>query len=291
MLISTVVSLNTFATEESGFVIDTDVLYANVPEDYSFDLFSEGYYSFTDDDSNSLYYLAFENTSAPNGIAKLGEKDIQKILNENYFNFVYESVTTKFEESKIKKVNGLNSYIIEGNYYFDDVESFIYPFCAYIFATEENIIMVVYEDIEDEISDYDDINKAVTSIEVNGTFFPGDKPVNNHDFTGALPFEEALARDVEEYLGDGQVLTDIGEEVVGLTKIITVAIFIIPFAIVVLIAIIMIIKYIKNKKILDKYENAYGKNPVNPNMYNYNPTMPSNGGYSPYNQNFNNPQQ
>ncbi len=290
LIISSLFCCNVFAENDGGYVIDTDVIYAKVPEGYGFSLLTDEYYNFSNDEWNSLSYIAFENVSAPEGITKLKEKEVQEILFDCYLADGYDSVQAKYDFTRETKVNGLSSYMIQGSYIYKDEPNFKYPFCAYLFATKENIVVVVYEDAEDAITDYDDINKALSALEINGTFFKGDSSLSTHDFSGALSFNEALENDLKEYINDGEILPEMGEEFIGIMKVTFIAMFIVPFIVILVVAVIMIVLYIKNKKILQKYEDIYGKNPLNPPTYNYNQSynqsIPVNNGYSPYKPNF-----
>lgn len=290
LIISSLFCCSVFAENTEGLVIDTDVIYAKVPEGYDFSLLTDEYYSFSNDEWNSLSYIAFENISAPEGITKLEEQEVQKILYDCYFADGYASVRAEYDFTRETKVNGLSSFMIQGSYIYKDEPNFKYPFCAYLFATKENIIVVVYEDAEDVITDYDDLNEALSGLEINGTFFEGDSSLSTHDFSDAAPFNEALENDLKEYINNDEILPEMGEEFIGIMKVSFIAIFIIPFIIILTVAVIMIILYIKNKKILQKYEDIYGKNILNPPTYNYNqsynPSIPVNNGYSPYQPNF-----
>lgn len=151
-----------------------------------------------------------------------------------------------------------------------------------MFATKENIFVVASESMNGNENNLQDLTSSVYGIVFNGTHFEGDKPERNgdHDFTGAPTYEEVIENSqqlfTDEILGDESLISIVAATLVLIT--------IVPTLILSIVAIILIFKYSKNKKILKRYEQTYGNIP----QYN---TYPQNyGGYG-YNQPVNQPYQ
>lgn len=304
---SSVLCCTAFATGDSeGYVIDTDVVYAELPDDYTLD-FVDNYFYFSDDDFNSIVVEAIENKAAPDGITELTEEFVKDFFlnvyllegDETYADYYkLEDVT-----AKKTKVNGISAYELIGKYAETDdcgdencEDVYVYPFCSYIFATKENIVMVTYEECEDKAIDTEDINQVLATLAINGTYFDGDVPTVTHDFSTAPAYKEALLKaDEEMYFEDGDLFggdEEFAAETMFVTKIVMIIIFVVPFVIVAVVAVIMIIVYAKNKKKLNEYELKYGSlDSYNPYMqqnmgaYNYNAGTATNNGYVPYVQN------
>ena len=166
---SSVLCCTAFATGVSeGYVIDTDIVYAELPDDYTLD-FVDNYFYFSDDNFNSIVVEAIENKAAPDGITELTEEFVKDFFlnvyllegDETYADYYkLEDVT-----AKKTKVNGISAYELIGKYAETDdcgdencEDVYVYPFCSYIFATKENIVMVTYEECEDKAIDTEDIN-------------------------------------------------------------------------------------------------------------------------------------
>ena len=304
---SSVLCCTAFATGVSeGYVIDTDVVYAELPDDYTLD-FVDNYFYFSDDDFNSIVVEAIENKAAPDGITELTEEFVKGFFlnvyllegDETYADYYkLEDVT-----AKKTKVNGISAYELIGKYAETDdcgdencEDVYVYPFCSYIFATKENIVMVTYEECEDKAIDTEDINQVLATLAINGTYFDGDVPTVTHDFSTAPAYKDALLKaDEEMYFEDGDLFggdEEFAAETMFVTKFVMIIIFVVPFVIVAVVAVIMIIVYAKNKKKLNEYELKYGSlDSYNPYMqqnmgaYNYNAGAATNNGYVPYVQN------
>ncbi len=280
IILSSVICVSAFAADDSSFIIDTDVIYAVVPDDYEFTPYSDTYYYFEDvEDWDSISYIVIENTVAPEGITALSSEEAQSIFYSAFIDDGYDTYETDYESEKKTKINGMSAYMLQGSYY----DGYTYPFCAYLFATEENIVIVVYEDIDEVITDNDDINEALSALVINGTYFEGDAPTLTHDFTDAIPFSDAMQNDLDAYVFGDYPNVEWDGEMSTVFISTCVVMFILPFIAVLVVAIVMIVKYIGKKKKLRKYESAYGSNPVSPTGYNYNAGMPvNNNNYTPY---------
>lgn len=304
-ILSSVFCCTAFAAKEyTGYIVDTDIVYAELPADYELS-FVDNYFYFVDSDYNSIVIEALENKIAPEGITKLTEEEVVDFFFDVYFLEGDESYSDYYKLLQVKaektEVNGMSAYVITGKY---SEDGFVYPFCSFIPATKENVFMVTYEQTEDKELEKEDIIEVINSLAVNGTYFEGDIPTFKHDFSNAKAYKDALSEaDKELYSDEGFFSDDIlgygydeetMGEAIGFAKVILVVIFIVPFAIISIVAIIMMILYIKNKKKLNSYEEKFGpiemmKSFSAPNMnYNYSNTgninagTTTNNGYIPY---------
>ncbi len=305
-IFSSVFCCTSFAAKEyTGYIVDTDLVYAELPADYELS-YVDNYYYFVDSDYNSIVIEAMENKTAPKGITELTDEEVVDFFFNVYLLEGDESYADYYKLLKVKaektEVSGMSAYVITGKF---SEEGFVYPFCSFIFATKENVFMVTYEQTEDEELEKDDINEVMASFSINGTYFDGDIPTFIHDFSNAVPYKDALAEADKEILyEDKEIFSDdilgygydeeMMGEAIGFTKVVLVIIFIIPFAIISIVAIIMIILYIKNKKKLNSLEEQFGPleslrnypmqsmNINNYNTGNANAGVTTDNGYIPY---------
>lgn len=255
--------------EENGYIIDTDIIYAELPDDYMLD-FTGNFIAFSDFDYNYLYVEAIENALAEKGISKMTAEEAQ----ECFFNIFLlegdeeyrEYYSVKYEATEKTTVNGLSAYMIKGYYTFTDSvdteEEYYSCFITYIMATEENVFMVTYEDYEGDLSESEDIDEVLKTLAINGTFFEGDKPTVSHDFSKAQTYEDALSAAEDKLYGSDDYVETIGgaldEETIIFTKVIIAIVFIVPFIVITIVTIVLIILYVKKKKELNRFEEQYG---------------------------------
>lgn len=297
------------AIEKDYFEINTDILYAKIPDDFEFDPYGsmnylETYY-FSDYELSSIQFLVLENNKAPNGITSVSNAQAVEIV-EDYYGAQCSYV---IENAKVSKatVNGISALRIDGAFSFYPFDSadykedeYYYGMCAYLLATKENIFVIVYESWYEEV-EIEDFEEVISTVLINGTYFDGDKLTVNHDFSSAPAYRDATIADAENYDGywdDGSFDDEIfNEEALGVFEegfsviVIVVCIFtlILPTVIFIVLAIVFGVKYNKNKKKLDEYEARYGfkglnlynnLNAVQPNNYSYNQQSYSAQGYN-----------
>lgn len=263
--------------EKEFFVIDTDILFASVPEDYEFDPYGGAEYTtynFADEDCNTVSFMVFENNEMPQGIRNVTDQQAIEFAEKNYADY-WEYVLDKITVKK-SVVNGISALKIDGSScYAEDfgIEEYYFGFSAYILATRENIFLIVFDSCE-QTADQGVIKSVMASLLVNGTYFEGDKLNATHDFSNALTFEEALARDVEVFdsTGINAVLNGMSEDFIPIILIIVGLIYIVPTLVIIILAIVFGVKYNKNKKQLQEYELRFG----NFNGFNYNMGNPMN---------------
>ncbi len=288
LIISFVFSFSVFAHDDIKLIEENDKIFASVPWEYELSVFSDSL-SYYDEDGNYLEFCVGENKFAPKGITSLDKEQIQRIFEHFY---LYESdlertdeCFVKYELTEKRKQNGYSCYYLQGNYAYSEEDlngEFAYYFNSYIFATKENIFLVSYEDINGETEYYGDLMTAVYGIVFNGTHFEGDKPEKNadHDFSKSPAYEDVVIASQESFMGnmfeDDSMVSIVAEFIALFT--------IVPTLVLIIIAVILIIKYSKNKKKLKRYELTYGSIPQ------YNAYPQNYGGYA-YNQPANQPYQ
>ncbi len=284
-------SFTAFAHDDRKPIEDNDKIYANVPWEYEASVFRNSL-AYSDEEGNTITYCVGENKFAPDGITKLTPEKAQVVF--EYF-YLYDGDIERINECCVEykstdtpKVNGYSCYLLTGGYSYSEedeqCDDFLYSFCSYVFATKENIFVVAYEGIDADVDNMSDLVVAVSGIVFNGTPLNGDKPEHNanHSFSDSPTFEEAVLKAQEEAIS--RVMEE--ENIVGIFAGTMVAIFIVPTAILFIIAIVLITKYSKNKKLIKRYEMTYGDIPT------YNSYQQSYGGYGynqPYNQPYNPP--
>ena len=292
------------AIEKDYFEINTDILYAKIPDDFDFDpygtmSYSETYY-FSDFDMSSIQFIVLQNNKAPNGITAISDAQAVEIV-EDYYGAQWSYV---IENAKVSKatVNGISALRIDGafSYYpFDSADyqydEYYYGMCAYLLATKENVFLIVYESWYEDV-EIDDFAEVLSTVAVNGTYFEGDALTVAHDFSAAPAYKDAAIADAKEFdedwddnFYDDEILNDeaLGVFEEGFSVImVVVCIFslILPTVVFIVLAIVFGVKYNKNKKKLEQYEARYGfkglnYNNPNPNP-NPNPVQPDSYGYN-----------
>ena len=287
-LISLILSFSAFAHDDVKSIEENDKIFTDIPWKYELAVFSNNL-SYYDDNGNYLEFCVGENKFATEGVHALKDWQIQAVFEHFYLkdgDFENsEEIFVNYEATEKTKVNGYSSYYLQGNYAYSEDnlnDEFAYYFNTYIFATKENIFIVAYEDINLSTENHNDLDVVVNGIVFNGTHFDGDKPEKNgdHDFSGSPAFDDVITGAQENLIGE--VFKD--GEMISIVSGVLIFLFIVPTAVLVLIAIILICKYSKNNKKLKQYEATYGNNPA------YNAYPQNYGGYG-YNQPVNAPYQ
>lgn len=308
------------AVEKDYFEINTDILYAKIPDDFDFDPygtmnFYDTYY-FSDGDCNTLQFEVIENTIAPEGVRKLTNEQAIEIV-EDYYGTPISYLVEKATVERIM-INGISTLKIDGLFSWYPLNSkgfkednTVFGMRAYILATKENVFLIVFESFEEELNKYYDsyINGVISSLLINGTYFEGDSLTVTHDFSNAPAYDAAIADDVKKYdneWGDSDYNDEIfDDESLGVFEegfsvimiIISIFTMILPTIIFIILAVVFGLKYNKNKKKLDEYEARYGFKGMNsfnnpnlaqPDNYGYNnqPYGAQGNGAKPYNSDF-----
>lgn len=216
-----------------------------------------------------VYVSVFENTQ---GIDDIEKFKIEKNAIFDYFvgEYLYLYEDTEFE-SEVSEINGYKCLK------YSAVEDDMFFYTIYILATKENIYCFCTE-TDNEKAGF--IKNALASFTINGTLLDGDSHKNEVDFTNA-PDYKAQA---EEY---GFGMTDFAafDEETNSAARIGMLIMMLPFIILLVVTIIMIVKYSKNKKLLEQYEKTYGVMGMGMQPYMMNNQMnygaPMNNSYFP----------
>lgn len=266
--------VSVFAVEDD-FVIDTDTVYAVIPDDLYFSSYEGDYYYYFEDDdySNCLSIMVLDNEVAPEGLKKADKNIIGNYFSEAYI-WEYDedykqTIKIKYDKSELTSVNGLTAYYLQGAYGFSDYEDWEYdcPFYGYVFATKENIVIVCLETALYD-GDIEYLNETVASLRINGTYLDGDKPTQSHTFSEET-FEDALQADIDAsewyYPDDLSGLPESDEEFAEFFNIFTdimvvviVLSCIVPTIALIVLAIVFGVKYNKNSKKVKMYEDRFG---------------------------------
>ncbi len=289
LLISSVLSCSAYASKTFDYsdynsLPENDKIMACLPEDYYYEPFGAGF-GYCDEDGDILDFAIDENKFAPEGITSLTKEQVQEIF-IHYYIYCGElerefEIETNFISTKKVKKNGLYTYELKGSYNYGD-DFYNYNFCAYVFATIEDIFVITYEASEDGIANMADISNVMATLAINGTFFEGDNPSILHNFENSPSYNEVLESMREnDILESGPIFED---GVLGIAAVIAIVMTVVPTLIVIFIAIVLIRKYNKVKKTLRQCELTYGS------ISQYNAYNQNYGGYG-YNQPINQPYQ
>ena len=143
-------------------------------------------------------------------------------------------------------------------------------------ATELSEVKVVTTEEYAEIEAQKQI--SISPYFENGTYFDNEKLSVSHNFTNSPTFEDALQSAIDNY----DIFGEMGEELMVPFVLMALAFFCGPLVIIIIVAIVNIVKYSKNKKILKRYELTYGS------ISQYKASPQNYGGYG-YNQPVNQP--
>lgn len=288
LVLSFTLSSGAFAHDDIKSIEENDKIFTYVPWEYELSIFSDSL-SYSDEDGNYIEFCVGENQFAPEGIIALKDWQIQKVFEHFYlYDGDLERINECFvdyEATEKREVNGYSGYYLQGNYAYSEEDlgdEFAYYFNAYVFATKEDIFIVAYEDINGNLENYGALMTAVDGIVLNGTHLDGDKPEKNadHDFSNSPAFSDVVTAAQENFMGD--VFED--ESMITMVSVFIALFTIVPTLILIIVAIVLISKYSKNKKKLRQYELTYG------NVPSYNIPTQNYGGYG-YNQPINQPYQ
>ena len=202
----------------------------------------------------------------------------------------------KISKAQIEKINGISSYVLCGDMIskydecddLEDESGNIVPggickqyFSVYIFATRENTIIFSYESVEEKTKkDVETVEKIMKTVLINGTYFDNEQLSVTHNFVNSPAFEDAVQTAAENY----NPFDEMDAEIFGPLIAMCFVIFVGPVIAIILVAVINIVKYSKNKKKLKRYELTYGS------ISQYNAYNQNYGGYG-YNQPINQPYQ
>lgn len=280
-----------FADEQKENTIINSAFYVELPEDFELSYISEDEYNeeygtgFTytiyDEDNyesfKSIYISVLENKSRIDNI----EEDIEeanKFFYSILLNYAYISNGDQLFSPEISEMNGYKCIKYRGVDVVDagsmNEESYYYT--GYVFATNETVYSILLENDKDDLSFGKEL---VDSFTMNGTLLNGDSHKNLVDFTGAEDYKEQAASYNTFDSGDFNFLD---EETNKFARI-GIIMFMIPFFILFVVTVIVIVKYSKNKKVLEEYESKYGimGMGMSPYMNNMNYGAPINNSYMP----------
>lgn len=303
LVLSSVFCVMAFANDGtvSANIIDNDKLYAVVPDDYEYSGWGYSFY-YVNENDEYLDFFVGENTDAPKGVNALDEEKAKEIVTKYYITKEVddEALIVDVKRSSLTKINGLSAYMVTGIYYYTDMLEFAdeysesyFPFCSYIFATQEDIFIITYEEMSEQKNvnlDLEDLNEALKTLTINGTYLNGDKPTIEHSFEGAISYEADLAATDESYysdysdVGDLSDLGEMGDGIFTVTAVVLIVFSVGPVAIFLIVAIVNIVKYSKNKSKLSMYQRTYGPIEFYGNNVGFNPQPNS---YNLYGQNQN----
>lgn len=218
-----------------------------------------------------VYVSVIENTTGIDNV----EEDKAEL--DTFFQSIIDGYiwlmddNTEFK-SEVSEINGYKCI----KYFAVDDETYYYT--GYLLATEENVYCLL---TETDIKNSSFIKTATESFTINGTLLAGDSHKNTVDFT-----------DAENYKTQAQALVNEGNGGLGVmdpdmnaAAKIGFVFLSIPFFVVLILAIVFIVKYSKNKKILEQYEKTFGGMGMGMPPYGMNNQMnygvPYNNSYMP----------
>lgn len=280
-LIISALGVTAFASE-APLTIDSDCFYIEFPTQYSTII--------NDDDSTALLFGNNWDIVESITVKKSGNDDkiaVSQLKETDAGNMFLNAAgydTQDYRISRLKtqteKINGYSALKLNGKVFttiYDSPEdNYESDFSAYIFTTEQYCFLVIFEkQLENykDIADFTDVENCINTVAINGIFFNGDEPTKEHTFSDKS-FEDAID---ESAAISGKEMDEITETILSAAFSVGSAIFIIPTATLIIISVVLIVKHIKRKKILEKYELAYGP------ITDY-------GAYNPGNINYGNPQ-
>lgn len=263
-----------FAGAQGTNVIEAQEIYAEIPTGYEFSPYFEddSYFTYVSENSNMLFIDMKSNKYVTDGISKLTEKQIQERI---IIDFMLEGeeedfneCVAKFSETSIETINGVKMYKFIGAYAWteDGLSDNMLSYSGiggYVTATQENIYYFVIMEPE-KFSDTATLDKLMSTVVINGTYFDGDEIILSKDFASFESYNQVLSNELsaywseyEDFYDDEYYTNEDYAEIGNITYYIgiaMVAITVIPTLIVLIIAFVLILKYLKNKKRQEELE-------------------------------------
>lgn len=277
IVLSLIMLVGTFSVyaasgENSGkIILDNDRFYAVIPDGYKYESgFSSNYY-YVNDNYDSIEFFVLGNLMFPDGMASTDEETIKK----RYTTFILEEQMSEINISSAEKVNvnGFSAWVISGE---RSDSAFVYKFKTYILTTKETLYIIV---AENETS-FSDVDLLMKDFIINGTYYEGDVPTLEHDFSKSEKYINAIEKDIDNLADDSAKMTNGVMTAFGVLGLLLLAYPII--------IIVLAVKYRAKKKEIKEFESYCGtiydvRRAVNlqhmQNSMNYNYNMNNNGAY------------
>ena len=244
-LLFSILSVSVSADVPERVILDNSVFYIDVPENYMYYTENSENFCIMDSDfgSQELEFFVEGNLMFPDGFQKASDEEIVSKVRR----IVKWGVDFTVNGVERKTVNGQKTAIVSCT-----EDSFgVYDYEYYLFATKEAICVIsVYYDTEEEKQE---IQGMLETFVLNGTNFPGDKPINDHDFSSSPDYYEAIEEIAEEYYDYNEEFDDIMWGVFGFFGLCLLGL---PALFIALI--LLIIGWRKNKKLVKEYEGYFG---------------------------------
>lgn len=262
-------SVSVFAEGEEKVILDNSVFYIDIPENYMYDTESSDNFRIIDSGfgGQEMEFFVEGNLMFPDGTEKASDEEIISKVRR----IVEWGADFSVDKVERKTVNGQKTAVVMCTQDFLGTYNYEY----YLFATKEAICVVAvsYSDEEEK----QEIEKILETFVLNGTYFSGDKPVKNHDFSKSPDYYEEIEKIAQDYYDYSEEFDDTMWGVMGFAGI---CLLLSPIMLIAFI--IIIVSWRKNKKIAKEYESYFGPIEMVRNqfrmqqMYNYgaNPYVP-----------------
>ena len=180
--------------------ICTKEMFITIPTGFSYMAYDEKdeKFSYYLTDQYAIHIFYENNFFIPDGINKLSEEEIKSA-----FTFLYIKSDVIFTSIEKTKVNGISSYVLKGKEDIGIDKGELYSsFVAYNMATKEKVYFICFYDLNDNFSMFDDVQKTMESVAINGSYFDGDSQELNCDFDSFKSFRETARTFAESYIED-----------------------------------------------------------------------------------------
>lgn len=220
----------------------------------------------------TVEFIAFGNIMFPEGVKNEDGKHIENVVKRELGLYSYK---IKFVDKV--KINGISVAVVG----YDD--EFQTEHNIYVYATEENVCLVhftLYElDGEDKL-----IDKILSSFVINGTYFDGETPENPHDFSNSENYYKAVDKYSADYYDESAAFNESFSGIFALLGFL-----VLSGPVIVILLIVFIVLWRKQKKIVKEYEDIFG--PIGVAQAQFNRFSAMNGNFGDFNsQEINNPQ-
>lgn len=270
LCITFVPSFAAVANGSEEFKVYNDLFSAVIPKGYSL-LYSEEVYKFICEKNNDTCYITFSvfqnadsfDAASLSGyeLAEFAENVASVLEQSTYCDYDYVSSESNVDINGVKGVKLVYKY--------DDYDDERYNAVMYMVSGKDSFSCVSFLSFGDFPAE--DVNTVLNSFAANDELFNGQSFTNKVDFTGAPSYEEALLADVNDtdewlYANDDDYMSDYDidmtdEELTEMTynvMLIACIIFAVPTVAVFAVAVVFIVKYVKNRKKLKEYQSKFG---------------------------------
>ncbi len=189
--------------QEEAFVIDSNEIYMEVPAKFQFcpyDL-SCNYYFFTNNEGQALFVDCFENSYGLQKASEITQEKVEEITSLMFFaegnKENLQSLKINYHSFSQTMVNGINIFVLEGNFFHTGSSDEASGFGICFLATKESLFFISMQTSYKDFDKKEDLLLLMGDVKINGTFLQGDSPSYDLKFSSSK-FKDVVKNDVQK---------------------------------------------------------------------------------------------